>query len=152
MTDMTKRRDEQAEQSVNRNMLELHEADARVRHYKLGYDDGQAEMQAHVDEKDIEIKRLRNAHSILVAVNKELSEERDALKAQVDNIRTHLVLECKNHNETFIEREVLKAQLEIAVKALDVIERAYPLGGNRMAHQDYALKVLGQIQKMRGCK
>ena len=32
------KRDELAENSVNRNFYELHESDARVRHYKNGFD------------------------------------------------------------------------------------------------------------------
>jgi hypothetical protein len=51
---------ELAERSVNRDMFELHEADARVRHYKLGFDAGVSaykEMLEGVGEVDVtEIK------------------------------------------------------------------------------------------------
>lgn len=41
-------RDNFAERSVHRDMLELTEADARVRHYKIGFDHGVAEMKKRV--------------------------------------------------------------------------------------------------------
>lgn len=42
--------------------------------------------------------------------------------------------------------ESLESKLKIAVEALESIQKAYPMSGERMAHQDYAQKALAQIK------
>lgn len=56
--DINTKRDELARQSVNRDMLELSEADARERHYKLGWDACKLEMEKNIADLEAANKRL----------------------------------------------------------------------------------------------
>jgi len=42
--------------------------------------------------------------------------------------------------------DLLADLLSQSIEALELIERAYPLSGERMAHQNYAAKTLEQIK------
>jgi hypothetical protein len=57
MKRLEKLRDEKARNSVNRNMLELHEADGRERHYKQGFDCAVAELMPQIEKLAVALKR-----------------------------------------------------------------------------------------------
>lgn len=66
---------------------------------------------------------------------------------------------CKIVNQSSDHLDILAAdlqntrnQLRVAVSALELIERAYPLDGGRMAHQDCAREALQKIEAMKGNK
>jgi len=119
MTDITKRRDEQAKNHVDSLTTELVHS-FPFTHIEHAYCKGWDARDAIANEQLAELKEDIRLDRVKPDDYRELIEQNKALKAQVDNIRAHLLSECKNHNETFAERDSLKEQLKAKDAVIDV--------------------------------
>lgn len=70
-TELQKLIDEAANKSVNRNMLELHEADSRVRHFKAGCEFIMPVLMMAIGQRDDYISRIGSMHEVRID-NKDL--------------------------------------------------------------------------------
>jgi len=86
---------------------------------------------------------LHGAYAALVKENERLKLDRDNAMAQFFGLQNKA-----SEGIIALEKEItsLRESLKLAVETLDVIEKAYPLDGDRMTHQDYALKALATIK------
>lgn len=93
-----------------------------------------------------------NIREKLEKIAEKRAKEKPNYRTQDCNYRTQEGIDSYMHGFS-LATDLLLPLLGEAIAALDIIEKAYPTSGERMAHQNYALKTLNSInEKLEGMK